>query len=257
MKFLNSIYSITMLCGLMACGEKLEQKGFAVPSVEQDAEAPSGLVLDSLTFPTKPSNVILTGNPMYRLATIYKVNYKRDSSTFIGQNEKHYNYSSLGESRGNQWNNNYMPGLESLYGYNLVNVSLFNMKDQQQSFLFNTPVLIKTLYYPSFSKDTLNFKPINRNYYLVSVFDEDTNKDGFINVRDLTRFYCFDISGSRRSPIVPMDYSVYKSEYDPANDVMLVFARLDKNKNGQIDELEPVNIFWVDLNEPERVGKFY
>jgi hypothetical protein len=34
-----------------------------------------------------------------------------------------------------------------------------------------------------------------------------------------------------------------------------IFAKLDQNKNGQIEDNEPVNIFWVDLQNPERTGK--
>lgn len=68
---------------------------------------------------------------------------------------------------------------------------------------------------------------------------------------DLRRFYSFDINADSKRPIVPTNYSVYKSEYDPDNDFVYIFAKLDQNKNGKIDELEPVNIFWVDLRNPE------
>jgi Ca2+-binding EF-hand superfamily protein len=92
---------------------------------------------------------------------------------------------------------------------------------------------------------------------MISVYDEDTNKDGFINANDLKRFYSFDINADNRKTIVPKDYSVYKSEYDPDNDFVYIFAKFDKNNNGQIDELEPINIFWVDLEDPKRTGKQY
>ena len=92
---------------------------------------------------------------------------------------------------------------------------------------------------------------------MVSVYDEDTNKDGFININDLRRFYSFDIDANGKKPIVPINYSVYKSEYDPANDLVYIFAKFDANKNGKMDELEPINIFWVDLKNPERTGKQY
>lgn len=252
-----TIYLTTFL-GLIACGNKLEQKGFAVTSTSNNEESKvDGISKDSLIFPTRPSNILLTGNQKYRLATIYKVNFNKDSTTFIGSNDFHYNYERIGETNGNQWNSNYLPGLEAVYGYNLVNVSHFNIETQKQKFFFDSPVLIKTLYYPAFSKDTLNYMPVNRNYFLISVYDEDTNKDGFININDLRRFYSFDINADNKKPIVPTDYSIYKSEYDPANDLVYIFANCDKNKNGQIDELEPVNIFWVDLKNPERTGMQY
>ncbi len=252
------IFLLTVFSGLTGCGDKLEQKGFAVTSIRNKEEPKvDGISKDSLIFPTRPSNVLLTGNQKYRLVSIYKVNFNKDSTTFIGSNDFHYNYENIGETNGNQWNNNYLPGLEAVYGYNLVNVSHFDIESQKQKLFFERPVLIKTLYYPAFSKDTLNYMPINRNYFLISVYDEDTNKDGFINMNDLRRFYSFDINADNKKPIVPTNYSIYKSEYDPANDLVYIFAKWDKNKNGQIDELEPVNIFWVDLKNPERTGIQY
>lgn len=257
-RLLKTIFLMTALFGLIGCGNKLEQKGFAVTStVSEDENKIDGISKDSFTFPTRPSNVLLTGNSIYRLATIYKVNFNKDSTTFIGSNDFHYNYEDIGDTDGNQWNSNYLPGLEALYGYNLVNVSHFNSETQKQKFFFERPVLIKTLYYPTFSKDTLNYKPVSRDYFMISVYDEDTNKDGFINVNDLRRFYSFDINANNKKAIVPTNYSVYKSEYDPANDIVYIFAKLDENANGKVDELEPINIFWVDLKNPERTGRQY
>ncbi|HEY3429374.1 MAG TPA: hypothetical protein VGK39_01780 [Cyclobacteriaceae bacterium] len=250
--------SILFFCGLVGCGNKLEEKGFAVSPVSKtDENEIDGISQDSLSFPTRPSNILLTGVPQFRLATIYKVNYNKDSTSFIGSNNFHYSYEEIAETNGNQWNNNLMPGFEIVYGYNLVNISHFDTENQRQKNLFDQPVLIKNLYFPSFSKDTLNYKPVARNYYIVSVYNEDTNKDRFINVRDLRRLYRFDVSGSNKSLLVPINYSVYKSEYDSANDFMYIFAKLDQNNNGQIEDGEVDHIFWIDLKNPERTGRLY
>lgn len=217
-----------------------------------------GIHKDSLKFDTQPSEVLLTGISTVRLTTVYKVNVNKDNGkTFIGSNNFHYRYEEEGGEIGNNWHSNLMPGLGSVYGYNMVNVSHYDSKENKQKNLFEKSVLIRTLYYPAFSNDTLNFKPINRNYIIVSVYNEDTNKDGFINLKDLRRFYLFNINGERIRALVPENYSVQKSEYDPANDFMYVFAQLDSNKNGQHDENEPVHIFWIDLNDPSRSGRQY
>jgi hypothetical protein len=256
---LNEILILVVVCALIGCTRnKLEEKGFSVNTpTEKDKNKVDGISKDSLTFPTKPSNVLLTGVPKYRLATIYKINFNKDKTTFIGSNDFHYNYEGIGTTDGNQWNNNYIPGLEAVYGYNLVNVSHYDMEAQKQKDFFEKPALIKTLYYPSFSKDTLNYKPVNRNYFMISVYDSDTNKDGYINVRDLRRFYVFDINANNKKNLVPTNYSVYKSEYDPANDIINIFAQLDENQNGQIEDIEPVHIFWIDLQNPDRTGRQY
>ena len=147
---IKAIFLFAVLSGWMSCGNKLEQKGFAVTRTEEDESKVNGIVKDSLGFPTRPSNVLLTGNPRYRLATIYKVNFNKDSTTFIGSNDFYYNYQSIGDKQGNQWNHNFMPGLETVYGYNLVNVSHFDIETQKQKFFFEKTVLIKTVYFPSF-----------------------------------------------------------------------------------------------------------
>ena len=259
MKQVKTICIGTIICFLTSCsGDKLEEKGFSVnPTTESDGETKTeGLSRDSLTFETKPSNVLLTGIPQYRLTTVYKVNYnKKKETTFIGSNNFHSNHSTLGRTNGNQWNYNYIPGLEAVYGYNMVNISHYDIVADKQKNFFEKPVLIKTLYYPSYSKDTLNYKPVNRNYFMTSVYDDDTNKDGFINIKDLRRFYFFDINGENQKALVPKNYSVMKSEYDPANDFMYVFAQLDENNNGKRDEREATHIFWIDLKDPNKTGR--
>jgi len=150
-----------------------------------------------------------------------------------------------------------MPGLQAVYRFNFVKVSLKSVNTQTQKLLFEKPVLIKTLYVPSFSKDTLFGKPVKRNYCMISAYDEDTNKDGFINQKDLRRFFVFDLDGGKNENLVPKDYSVISSEYDCANDFMYVFAQLDENKNGQRDENEKVHIFWIDLKNPRNNGRQY
>lgn len=259
-RVIHAILILILFSGLISCGRKLEEKGFAVSSPatdEHDENKADGISNDSLIFATRPSNVLLTGIPQYRVTTIYKVNYNKDKTTFIGSNDFHFNYSSLGETNGNQWHSNYLPGFEAVHGYNMVNVSHFDIDKQKQKNFFEKPVLIKTLYYPSFSRDTLNFKPVNRNYFMISVYNNDTNKDGFINVKDLRRLYYFDINADNKRELVPANYSVYKSEYDPANDFVYIFAKLDKNGNGQIDESEDLHIFWIDLKDPQRTGRQY
>jgi len=57
--------------------------------------------------------------------------------------------------------------------------------------------------------------------------------------------------------LIPENYSVIKSEYDPDNDFMYVFAKLDANNNGQQEEDEPIHIYWIDLKNPSKTGRQY
>lgn len=258
MKLILTAISLGFLA--MSCfNDKSRQKGFQVREVTEDenGEKVVGLEIASLTFETRPRNVLLTFNAEHRLTPIYKVNYdKKTKKAFTGSNDYHTKWEDNNDD-GNTWNNNFMPGFEAVYGYNFINVSHYNNKTKTENKLFDKPVLIKTLYYPAFSKDTLNYEPVKRNFYMVSVYDEDSNKDGFITAKDLRRFYLFDSNGQHKKALIPLDYSVMSSEYDPANDFMYVFAKKDQNKNGQMELNEPTDIFWIDLKNPENVGKQY
>lgn len=254
------ILALSLSFIIASCSEnELEKKGFQVSEISED-ESGQKIVdpkSDTLELETRPRNVLLTYHPQHRLTPIYKVNYnKKTKKPFVGSNAFH---STWGNDRGqgNNWNHNFMPGFEAVYGYNFINVSYFNNESQRANTFFEEPVLIKTLYYPAFSKDTLNFKAVVRNYYMVSVYDEDTNGDGFVNVKDLRRFYYMDIEGQNKRVLVPKNYSVLSSEYDSANDFMYIFAKKDTNENGQMDADEPTDIFWIDLGNPENVGEQY
>lgn len=236
------------------------EKGFQVSPISDDSEnnQTNGLYSDSLKIDTRPGSVLLTGVPNFRLTPIYKVNVnKKDNTTFIGTNCFHYKFEENEEFKRNNWNDNLMPGLEAVYGYNMVNISHYDIQENKQIFFFEEPVLVRTLYYPTFSKDTLNFEPVNRNYFMVSVYNNDTNKDGFINLKDLRRLYLFNINGDKQKALIPENYSVFQSEYDSDNDFMFVFAQLDSNNNGQQDEEEPIHIFWIDLKDPGKTGRQY
>ena len=245
---------------IVSCSDnKIEKKGFQVSEITEDESGQKvvGLQIDSLEFETRPRNVLLTKNQVHRLTPIYKVNYdKKTKKPFTGSNNYHSTWDN-NRNDGNNWNNNFMPGFEAVYGYNFVNISHYNNQTKTENKLFEKPVLIKTLYYPAFTKDSLNFEPVIRNYYMVSVYDEDSNKDGYINVKDLRRFYLFDVNGLNKKALIPKDYSVMSCEYDSANDFMYIFTKKDKNKNGQMESDEPTSIFWIDLKKPENVGVQY
>lgn len=253
----------TLITVLISCGKKnhkMEKKGFQISDIVNDDEEveDKGLPFDSLEFETRPRNVLLTADASHRLTPIYKVNYdKKTKKPWVGGNQYHYSYSEYGNRKGNNWNYNLMPGFEALYGYNFVNVSHYNTQTQAANTFFEDPVLIKTVYYPSYTNDTLNSKHVTRDYYLVSVYDKDSNQDGFLNWKDLRSFYHFDMEADSSTRIIPKNYSVMSSEYDPANDFMYIFTRLDENSDGQMQSKEGIHIFWIDLKNPMNHGKVY
>ncbi len=209
---------------------------------------------------TRPTSVINTGHQNFRLTTVYKINYNyKTEEYFTGTNRYHkryvkryrdeFNYESIEKP--------FLPGLEALYGYNLMNIGHYNIEQNKRKNLFDKDVLINTLYYPSLEADSIKNEPIKRDYYLVSVYDEDTNKDSLINQKDLRRFYQFDIEGNNPSLIIPKDYSVMNCEYDIDNDMMNIFARKDENGNGKREDDEAIHIFSIDLKNPKLGLRLY
>lgn len=259
----NNIFTTCFLIFVLivSCSRnKLEPKGFSVntSTVADDDSKVDGFSKDSLQFETKPGGILLTGISQYRLTPVYKVNiHKRTQEKFIGNNNFHENYTEIASSNGNQWHSNYLPGLQAVYGYNMVNISHFDFSTKIQKYFFEKPVLIKTLYFPSFSSDTLFNNPIKRNYYLASVYSDDTNKDGVINEKDIRNLFYFDANADDKTALIPGDHSALRSVYDPGNDYLYVYALHDENKNGQRDESEKMHIFWIDLKNPRNNGKHY
>lgn len=254
--------AIFIICTLAACfsNELEKQKGI---SLSQTADNDSNNDLkNNDTFQalvTRPSgDVLLTAHADHRLITVYKLNYdKNGKNSFIGSNDYHRSYRDESQDSTNVWHHHIIPGLEALYGYNLLSVAHYNVKTKKRKQLFEDLGLVNTLYYPSFRTDTLNGKAIQRDYYMVSIYDEDTNRDSLINHKDLRRFYRFDMNGENKQHLIPMNYSVLSSDYDLVNDIMYVYARLDENGNGKQEEEEAVHIFGLDLKAPKLGDRVY
>lgn len=202
---------------------------------------------------TYPSHVILTGLANHRLVSIYKSKVIKNDEQLINIS-KYRSSFEYGESENLE---HYMPGIDILYGYNLLNIAHYDLVNEKGNFLFNHPVLIKTLYYPSFKQDSINKIPVNRDYYLVSVYDQDTNHDSLITKKDLRRIYYFDASTQQKKKLIADDYAVNRSEYDLKNDVMYIFAILDENKNGMTETKEPTHVFWFSLKTPDVAKRLY
>ncbi|PCJ64927.1 MAG: hypothetical protein COA58_11690 [Bacteroidetes bacterium] len=250
---------VLLILGLAACSshEYEKQKGI---SLEQTNENVNSNELENnqqfKDLQTRPGKVLYTGHKEHRLVSIFKLNYSpKTKKYFTGSNAYHTIYS-YNEYTGNHYTN-FMPGLEATYGYNMLNISHYNRDSNENNLFFEKPVLINNLYYPSESQDSLNNQPITRDYYLVSVYDEDSNNDSLINHKDLRRLYHFDIDGKNKSLLIPKKYSVMGSQYDTNNDHMLIRARLDKNENGSIDENDAIHIFWIDLKKPKEGVRLY
>ncbi len=204
---------------------------------------------------TYPQRVVLTGMPQHRLVSIYKyIPPKKESKL-----RDYYSYENNSYSPDDY--THYMPGLDLQFGFNMLNLAHYDMKSEKLNYLFERPVLIKSLYYPSYVQDSVGDKPkrkpITRDYFLVSVYDEDTNRDTLLNRHDLRRFYLFNAACDVKTQLLPSDYSVTRSQYDFDNDVMYVYAVHDANGDGKAEQHESLHIFWLSLKSPAPAKRLY
>ncbi len=258
-KQMNKIFFLLLTIFLISCNSsnELDKKGLQVEEVTDSKDSKNVIKKDSLDFKVKSLGVLLTGNPNVRIAPLFKLNYnEKDKTYYTGSSEFHYNYYVDDLKEGNYWQN-IIPGFDALYGYNLVNIFHFDHQENKGKNLFEKPVLIKTCYYPSSRVDTLSFQPLNRNFYMISVYDEDTNNDKYINSKDLRRFYFFDKNGENMSLIIPKKYSVIGADYDADNDYLYINAIHDLNKDGKTSDDEPISIFYINLKNPALKGLIY
>lgn len=234
-----------------------EQKGLSLEQTTEDEEKED--LENNQQFKdliTRPGKALLTWHPNHQLVSIFKLNYSpKAKKYFTGSNDFRFRYYSTDDGYGRR--GSYLPGLKVTYGYNILNVAHYNRTTNTRNEFFDKPVLVNNIYYPTTSRDSINDKPIIRDYYMASVYDEDTNNDSLINHKDLRRFYHFDIEGKNKTALIPQNYSVLGSEYDNQNDHLHVRAKLDKNNNGQMEEDEAIHIFWIDLKNPNAGVRLY
>jgi hypothetical protein len=259
MKITTSLFTLSFIA-FTACNNSHnynEQKGISLDQTTENEETED--LENNQQFKdlvTRPGKALLTWYPDHQLVSIFKLNYSPKSKEyFTGSNDFRYRYYY--DDEGYSRNGNYLPGLEVTYGYNILNVAHYNRTTNSRNEFFDKPVLLNNIYYPTTSRDSIEQQPVIRDYYMASVYDEDTNGDSLINHKDLRRFYHFDINAENKTSLIPSNYSVLGSEYDNQNDHLHVRAKLDKNKNGQMDEDEAIHIFWIDLKKPEAGVRLY
>jgi hypothetical protein len=241
-----------LFCVLLAsvsCSEPAKEgEQLSILEYRQHGETSAMDSLSASRFVSSPNTVLLTGMDRFRLVPVYKISPNSDRNIDFyretSYNDNDYYTKNEGDYRY------FMPGMDIIYGYNMINMGHYDVETERLTMMFDHPVLIRTFYFPGVKSDSLNHLPVTRNYFLVSVYDEDTNHDSLINTKDMRKFYHIDRFNSKKTQIIPPAYSAIRSTYDYKNDIMYIYARYDSNGNGTPEKEEPVAICWIRLNEP-------
>ena len=246
----KGVIGLFMLLFVVSCKKEAKEKEEQLTFSEyQQSGKASGLTTNG-SFPSSSGSVLLTGIDEVRLLPIYKIDPKANRDI---QNEYGTTYYDRYYYDNTELEENYkyfMPGIDIIYGYNLINIGHYSLINEQMTYFFDHPVLIRTLYFPGIRRDTLGTQPMLRDYFMVSVYDEDTNRDSLINTRDMRRMYHIDQMNTTKTSLLPTEYSALRSTYDYKNDLMYIYARYDENNDGTPEHKEPVVVFWIRLSEP-------
>ncbi|HEU4789951.1 MAG TPA: hypothetical protein VFS71_09710 [Flavobacterium sp.] len=112
--------------------------------------------------------------------------------------------------------------------------------------LTDKPVLIQTATYLKTISDK-----INKQIMVYSMMDMDTNKDGKLDVSDITTLYLSEISGDKLTKVSPdlqelIDWNLIESQK------RLYFRTVeDTNKNGKFDSKDVVHYNYIDLADKD------
>ncbi|HLP10518.1 MAG TPA: hypothetical protein VK177_01230 [Flavobacteriales bacterium] len=202
---------------------------------------------------TSPNSVRLTGIDRVKLIPIYKLRKTSNRGIQYGESSTYYEYEGI--TKQEDGFHYFMPGIEIIEGYNLINIAHYDVSTERLSYFFNKPTLINVAYFPGPKKDSLAFQQVTRNFFLVSAYDEDSNGDSLINKKDLRKFFYINETNSTKKQLIPKHYSAQRSTYDYKSDIMYIYTRHDRNKNGQIEKTEPVSVFWIDFKDPGTLKK--
>lgn len=112
--------------------------------------------------------------------------------------------------------------------------------------LTDKPVLIQTATYLKTISDK-----INKQIMVYSMMDMDTNKDGKLDVSDITTLYLSEISGDKLTKVSPdlqelIDWNLIESQK------RLYFRTVeDTNKNGKFDSKDVVHYNYINLADKD------
>lgn len=252
----STIKQMLCLLGLLAvvsCQKKEEEEEQLTFSEFQQTGKPTGLSMVT-PFPSSSATVLLTGMDDIRLIPIYKIDPKANRDLQYEYESTYYG-GYYRDSDRDDFFHYFMPGIDIIYGYNMINMGHYDQANEKLSYFFDTPVLIRTLYFPGMYPDSLCHQPVERDYFMVSVYDADTNRDSLINTRDMRRMYHIDRLNTAKTALLPPEYSALRSTYDYKNDAMYIYARFDENMDGTPERKEPVAIFRLRLSEPTVVRR--
>lgn len=227
MKTSHFVYIGVSLLLLASCKEEIEK-----PKVTYDASKVGRELTKSDSTQIKIADL-----PIQMQGTNYLIHPVGDLSVYEKGTKNRYGSSSVSDlsftiSNASEY---------EITGY-LQNLKFQKIGSDSIKALTDKPVLIQTATYLKTVSDK-----INKQIMVYSMMDLDTNKDGKLDVSDITTLYLSKISGDKLTKVSAdfqelIDWNLIESQN------RLYFRTVeDTNKNGKFDSKDVVHYNYIDL----------
>lgn len=222
---------------LVSCKEEIEK-----PKVIYDASK-VGRELSKVDS----TQIKIADLPIQMEGTHYLIHPVGDLSVFEKGSKTKYGSSSVNDLSFTISNTSEY----EITGY-LQNLKFQKIGSDSIKALTDKPVLIQTATYLKTVSDK-----INKQIMVYAMMDMDTNKDGKLDVSDITTLYLSEISGEKLTK-VSVDYQELIDWNLIESQNRLYFRTVeDTNKNGKFDSKDVVHYNYIDLTAKEWEVKTY
>jgi hypothetical protein len=146
--------------------------------------------------------------------------------------------------------------------YNVSNYNQYELTGNLKNILFQhkDKDSLKPLTYQKINIQTATYlyKIAQKNKVLVyTLFDKDTNKDGFIDQNDIKSLYISKIDGTNFKKITLEFQELIDWNLIQNTNRLYYRAMEDTNKNGAFDKNDKIHYCYLDLNSPDFKIKEY
>jgi len=222
---------------LASCKEEIEK-----PKVIYDASKEGREITK-----TDSTQIKIADLPIQMEGTNYLIHPVGDLSVYEKGSKTKYGSSSVNDLSFTISN----ASENEITGY-LQNLKFQKIGSDSIKALTDKPVLIQTATYLKAISDK-----INKQIMVYAMMDMDTNKDGKLDVSDITTLYLSDISGEKLTKVSAdfqelIDWNLIESQK------RLCFRTVeDTNKNGKFDSNDVVHYNYIDLTSKDWKAESY
>ena len=222
---------------LASCKEEIEK-----PKVIYDASKEGREITK-----TDSTQIKIADLPIQMEGTNYLIHPVGDLSVYEKGSKTKYGSSSVNDLSFTISN----ASENEITGY-LQNLKFQKIGSDSIKALTDKPVLIQTATYLKAISDK-----INKQIMVYAMMDMDTNKDGKLDVSDITTLYLSDISGEKLTKVSAdfqelIDWNLIESQK------RLYFRTVeDTNKNGKFDSNDVVHYNYIDLTSKDWKAESY